>query len=69
MNTTTFHVTAESTLDDLITVLVTDMEVATDNITDTDLSRLCQEKRQHLQQHVQAAIDALSQLEDCMNEL
>lgn len=49
-----------------MTVLLTDMEVATENIQDTDISRLNQAARHQLQQHIQTAIDALSQLEDFM---
>lgn len=63
------EMTLESTLEDLLTVLITDMEVATEKIEDTDITRLNQDKRQFLQEHVQAAIDALSHLEDCMNAL
>ena len=59
----------ETTLEDLLTVLITDMEVATENIEDTDITRLNEGKRHCLQEHVQAAIDGLSQLEDCMNAL
>ena len=62
-------VVLDDRLDDLMTVLATDMEVITEYVADANLTRLGSAQTQVLRQNVTGALDALSKLEDCLRGL